>query len=389
MVTINVINDRICGSVGDVPYSVKFTPELYKKLEDLADKANNAETMDEYRHWLETFSTNTVEDMNSLIQDRCEFIYVNQATGEFFLKHKDIISSVPMPEALVNRIYESMDKGIDFNPLVKMWTRWLRNPILRKKMKDGRGKEFSERFFNFVNLEYVHPILYKKYVEEHGFTEEKAEKMATMYQMKITKEGLLNGYKVSRELFHQFDAETGEEIPRYKRTFNVDTGEIESEGLPEFVEQRVFEPAVMGTGGDAFYCEGANGYSIPGHFIKVGCVHRLDSWDKVNTDDHRSCVPGLHFGGLKYISGYSGEIHNIFVDPMHIGAVPDDETGAIRCLQYFVHSSLAGVNGSIYHSSTYAAMTDAEWDQIREDAIIEIESLKAKLEKENDEIKSL
>jgi hypothetical protein len=74
---------------------------------------------------------------------------------------------------------------------------------------------------------------------------------------------------------------------------------------------------------------------------------------------------------------------------MHIGAVPDDETGAIRCLQYFVHSSLAGVNGSIYHSSTYAAMTDAEWDQIREDAIIEIESLKAKLEKENDEIKSL
>ncbi len=55
MVTINVINDRICGSVGDVPYSVKFTPELYKKLEDLADKANNAETMDEYRHWLETF----------------------------------------------------------------------------------------------------------------------------------------------------------------------------------------------------------------------------------------------------------------------------------------------------------------------------------------------
>ena len=32
-------------------------------------------------------------------------------------------------------------------------------------------------------------------------------------------------------------------------------------------------------------------------------------------------------GGLKYIAYYSGEIHNIFVDPMHIGAVPDDETG--------------------------------------------------------------
>jgi hypothetical protein len=125
----------------------------------------------------------------------------------------------------------------------------------------------------------------------------------------------------------------------------------------------------MGTGGDAFYCEGANGYAKPGHFIKVGCTHRLDSWDQVNTDDNDSCVPGLHFGGLKYISGYGGEIHNVFVDPMHIGAVPDDSTGAIRCLQYFVHSSLAGVNGSIYHSSTYAAKTDAQWAEDRKEAV--------------------
>ena len=54
---------------------------------------------------------------------------------------------------------------------------------------------------------------------------------------------------------------------------------------------------------------------------------------------------------------------------MHVGAVPDDETGAIRCLQYFVHSSLAGVNGSIYHSSTYAAKTDAEWEEMRKEAV--------------------
>jgi len=97
----------------------------------------------------------------------------------------------------------------------------------------------------------------------------------------------------------------------------------------------------------------------------------------------------LHFGGLKYISGYGGEIHNVFVDPMHIGAVPDDSTGAIRCLQYFVHSSLVGVNGSIYHSSTYAAMTDAEWDKMREEAVaLSIEKAK-KLKEEQDELNSL
>jgi hypothetical protein len=92
---------------------------------------------------------------------------------------------------------------------------------------------------------------------------------------------------------------------------------------------------------------------------------------------------------LKYISGYGGEIHNVFVDPMHIGAVPDDDLGAIRCLQYFVHSSLAGVNGSIYHSSTYAAMTDAEWDKMREEAVNAFKEEQTKLQNQQDELNSL
>jgi hypothetical protein len=187
--------------------------------------------------------------------------------------------------------------------------------------------------------------------------------------MKVTKEGLLNGYKVSCEILHKFDSETGEQVDRYKRTFNVDTGEIENDGKPEIVEERLFEPAVMGARGDAFSCVGPNGFPGLGHFIKVGCVHALDSWDQVNCDDDSSFVPGLHIGGLKYINGYSGEIHNVFVDPMHVGAVPDDESGAIRCKQYFVHSSLAGVNGSIYHSSSYAELTDTEWKDMLKMAV--------------------
>ena len=109
----------------------------------------------------------------------------------------------------------------------------------------------------------------------------------------------------------------------------------------------------------------------------------------MNTNDNQSCVKGLHFGGLKYIAYYSGEIHNIFVDPMHVGAVPDDETGAIRCLQYFVHSSLAGVNGSIYHSSTYAAKTDAEWEEMRKEAVQDYSDIKVDIDQEIAEINSL
>ena len=387
MISLNVIDGNIVGSYGETPFSVTYNEELYKQMQELAKKADRAETIAELQGIMDTFEGLAVEDYTKLIQDKCEHIFVNKATGEFFLKTGDVISNIPMPSALVERIYESMDMGLDFMPLIKMWTRWLRNPILWKKMHAGTGVEFSERFFNFINLKYVHPVLYKELVEEKGLSGDVAIKKATMYQMKITKEGLLNGYKVSSEILHKFDAETGEMVDRYKRTFNVDTGEIESEGLPEFVEDRLFQPAIMGDGGDPFYCEGPNGYSKPGHFIKVGCVHRLASWDQVNTNDYQSCVPGLHFGGLEYINRISGEIHNIFVDPMHIGAVPDDNTGAIRCLQYFVHSSLAGVNGSIYHSSTYAAMTDSQWATARKEAVEKsssrIEDIKAKIARIN------
>jgi hypothetical protein len=371
MISLNVINGHISGSYGNESFSVSYDKDLYQAMLLVADSANNAATVEDYNLALREFFTLTLQDYTKLIQDKCEFIYINPVTKEFFLKHGTSITDVPMPKALVDRIYESMDMGIDFEPLVKLWTRWLRNPILRKKIDNGNGEDFSERMFNFINMKYVHPKLKAELIAKHGLSDEVAIERATMYQIKITKEGLLNGYKVSTEILHKFDTETGGVVDRYKRTFNANTGEIESEGLPEFVEDRLFQPAVQGTSGDAFYCEGPNGFAKPGHFIKVGCVHRLESWDQVDARDNVSCVKGLHFGGLVYINSYSGEIHNVFVDPMHIGAIPDDDTGAIRCLQYFVHSSLVGVNGSIYHSSTYAAKTDAEWAKMRVEIVNE------------------
>tara|TARA_R110002012_G_scaffold2124_7_gene10154 strand:- start:3853 stop:5007 length:1155 start_codon:yes stop_codon:yes gene_type:complete len=365
MIHVSIIDDNLVGSYGDKPFSVPMDLDLYSELAEVANKANAAATVEDYNAALDTFESLLEVDYTEVIVDGADgLIYVNPVTKEFFLKHKEEVSTVPMPQALVDRIYDSLDKGINYMPLIKMWTRWLRNPILMKK----GGTDFSNRFFNFVNMKYVHPKMKQELMEEHGLTEEVAEKRATMYQMKITQEGLLNGYKVSREVMHAYDPETGEQVDRYKRTFNPDTGEIDSEGLPEHVENRLFEPSVMANGGDSFYCEGTNGTGL-GHFIKVGCTHYLDSWDKVNTNDTQSCVKGLHVGGLKYIAWYSGEIHNVFIDPMHIGAVPDDVDGAIRCKQYFVHSSLSGVNGSIYHSSTYASKTDEEWEQMRTEAI--------------------
>lgn len=389
MITINVIDNRISGSYGDTPFSVNLDYDLYDRMMEVAAKQDQVETMEQYNELMEEFAVLTIQDYKTTIQTECPYIHVNEVTNQFFLKHNDVVSTVPMPQALVDRILTSVDKDVDFMPLVKMWVRFLRNPVLAQKMKNGNGEDFARRFFNFINLEYVHPQLRDQLMEDHGLSREVAEERATMYQMKITKEGLLNGYKVSREILHKYDTETGEEIPRYGRTFNPDTGEIESDGLPEHVEDRLFEPAVMGNSGAAFSCEGPNGYNSNGHFIKVGCTHRLPDWSYVNTDDYSSCVPGLHFGGLKYIAYYTGEIHNVFVDPMHVGAVPDDETGAIRCLQYFVHSSLAGVNGSIYHSSSYAAKTDEEWEEMRREAVHAFSEEKLSIDRKTAEMNAL
>ena len=372
MISINVIGDLISGSYGNTPFSRTYEKDIYDQMVVLADEADQAGTVEEYNGILAEFSLLATEDLNARTQVSNLFggVFLHKdAAGRYFMETDEgLLSDVCLPQSLVDRILDSSDARIDTTPLAKLWMRWLRNPILRKKSKEGKGEEFTKRFFEFIDMKYVHPRLKIEYMEDHGLSEELATQRATMYQVKITKAGLVNAFKVSREILHKYDSETGEEVPRYQRTFNIDTGEIESDGLPEHVEDRLFEPAVWHHG-DKFYCEGANGYSDPQYFIKVGCVHRLPSWDMVDTNDDRSCVKGLHVGGLKYIAWYTGEIHNVFVDPMHVGAVPDSQDGAIRCLQYFVHSSLVGVNGSIYHSSKYAELTDEQWEEMKSEII--------------------
>lgn len=386
MITLNVIDDNIVGSYGETPFSVPFSKEAYEQMQKLEEKAADCASVKALSKVYEKFAECIAEQSSAAMSEKFENIYVDGKTGKYYLKVGKVISKAAMPQALVERIELSLDKGIDITPLIKFWTRWLRNPILHAKTKAGKGELFSQKMFDFLNMKYVNPTLKQQFMDNDGYSEEKAAERATMYQIKITKEGLLNGFKVSQEVEHKYLADGDEDnnpkrVNRYKRTFNVDTGEIESDGKPDTVEERLFQPAVMGTSGDAFYCEGPNGFKEPGHFIRVGCRHYLPSWDMVDTNDDHSCVKGLHVGGLYYINYYSGEIHNVFIDPMHIGAVPDSRDGAIRCKEYFVHSSLAGVNGSIYNSSTYASMTDKEWATVREEAVQalneKIEALKA------------
>ena len=367
MLTFEVIEDQIAGSINGEPFSIDFDAKIYKSLQKLETDLEEMTDVKAFTEMLEKAKVIVTKDLATVIETECEYVKVNRKTGAFHLFYNEKLSSIPMPKELVERILASQDKGIDFMPLIKMWVRFLRNPNLNMP---GKGAAFAQKFFNFVNMKYVHPELMKEF-EDDGFSSEEATKRATMYQMKITKEGLLNGYKVSSEVLVKYEEDEKGDIvqtDRYSRTFDVNTGKITGTEFPEHVEDRLFEPAMMGQGGDAFSCVGKNGFDDAQHFIKVGCTHSLSSWDQVNINDNTSCVKGLHIGGLYYINSIAGEIHNIFVDPMNVGAVPNDSTGAIRCKEYFVHSSLTGVNGSIYHSSTYAKATDDQWQDMLDKA---------------------
>lgn len=380
MINVNLIGKALTGSYGDKTFGVTYTPEKYKKMLELSQAAANAATMEELKEILSDFELLTKESRKEVIETKNPHIYVNENTGKYYLKTSSgVISSVPMPLSLVNRINESFDKGIDFEPLIKMWTRFLRNP-------KAKSPFFAERFVNYVNLMYTNPKQRDELVTKEGLSFEKATELATVYELKITQEGLLNGYKVSQEILVKYvpneDGSAAVQKPRYQKTFDPNTGEITSEGIPDFVEDRVFQPAIMGTSGDKFYC----GEDL-GHIIRVGQLHRLPDWSYVNCNDNQSCVKGLHVGGLNYIKNISGEIHNVFIDPMHIGAIPDDKVGAMRVLQYFVHSSMTGVNRGLYHSSSYAKLTDSQWEEMRAQIIKDLGTLSETQQKDNEKIK--
>lgn len=378
--TVNVSGNSIVGSVKGESYGVAHTPEKYQELVDLAKAVNEANTRAEQDEAIRVFKLAAVEDFSVTMATACPNVHVNKATGKFYLKADNgKVSKHAIPKKFVNRILESVEKGIDVTPLIKFWTRLLRNPNFTH--------DFARLVCGYVSNLYTDFDLVEKLMSEKGVSHEVAVERATGLQTPITNEGLLVTYKVSREIKHKYEmqdvngVQTKVRAPRYVSTtvvVNDVTGETKTtEGLPEFIEDRIFEPAIVGQSYDAFYCG-----SVLGHIIKVGERHYLENWNQVDCRNYISAVKGLHVGNLDYIDGFRsyGETHNVFVDPMYIGAVTNDGTGALRVKEYFVYDSFAGVCRSIYHSSTYAAMTDAAWEVMRQEAIEETNKKKAEVE---------
>lgn len=366
MIVVNRMGDNISVSCRDKSFSTLFTDAKFEKLMDISKQSLSIKSMTELQELLKTVEDLCKYDLKEKVESFHQDIYVQPVTNKFYLKVNGKVTSIAMPEALVRRIRESVEKKIDITPVVKCWERFLMN-------QKAATPDFADRFADYIDLIYVDPAKVAEQMEK-GLSREIAEKLASTYEVKITMEGLIACYKVSQEVDWKFVAdENGQpkKVDRYTRTFDENTGKITGDSRDNMkMEDRLFMPKVQGDRGDAFYCEGPNGFKEPGHFIKVGCVHRLESWEQVDLRDDVDCVKGLHVGGLSYIATWGGEIHTCLVDPMHIGAIcAYSGSKAIRVLQYFVDGSFVNVNHGIYHSSEYAKKTDDERKTIREEIL--------------------
>lgn len=368
-ITVNRINDSITGSFRGKAFGVSFSEERYRQMKDLETRANEAGTMGELKEIEEAFEPLTHEDYKSVIESQSPYLYVNSVTNQFFLKYNNQQSKEPLPQAFVDLIIKSTEKGLDVKPLVKCWARFLRNP--------NYSAEKARLFAFYISQTYTDPTQLQKFRKE-GVAEDRAVDMATTYQTPITKEGLICTYKVSKEITEKYVKDESVEggvkkVSKYNYEVDEETGLKTYANKDMEVEDRVFEPAVQGKNGDEFIRLTPAGAEVGrGHIIKVGEVHQLPDWKMVDTRDNVSCVKGLHCGNLDYIRGYQNDdtvTHYVFVDPMHIGAVVQDNSGALRVKQYMVYKSFAGVNRSLYHSSEYSKLTDAEYDKLVQEAV--------------------
>jgi hypothetical protein len=378
MIIVNRQGDMITGSVNGTAFGVTFSEEKYKLMTDLRDKADEVDTMEELHKIVEEFTPLTQESFKEMVETASRYVLVNKHTNKYYLKYGGKVSKHPFPQELTDRILKSLEKGIDITPLVKCWARFLRPVKGRPDYTPARGKLFAQ----YINALYTDDVRMSKLMTEEGLSEAIARAATTDTQVAITQEGLLVGYKVSEEITKKYvknEEQDGgiKEVDRFDYDVDEFSGD-KSTIKPKHVEDRVFQPAVMRQSGDKFYCG-----DYLGHIIKVGQVHYLPEWSQVNCNDKSVGVGGLHVGGLRYIQGYQGpgkETHNVFIDPADIGAIVGLGTGndgAMRVRRYFVHSSFAGPNKGIYHSSKYAAQNDAEYAEYMKE-VVEATAMKQK-----------
>jgi hypothetical protein len=394
MITINLVGDKITGVCNGTVYSVTYSQSKYDEMKAIYDTFQQVETMADAKELMKKFDAIAVESLKEKVETKSDHLFYNEKTGKFYLRSGDKISSVPMPKRLADDILDAAEKQLPVEPIVKFWTRLLRNPNIKNR-KDA--EKWTDSVVEYVTRLFVSPVLKDKYLEE-GYSEEVAIKLATVRQTPFTMEGLVCTKKVVTPLYdrsmYKYVLDENGESKRVLRdvvevSIDEDTGKVDK--TIKYSEDWVFQPYIMGTGGDAFHCGSDDKV---GHIIRVGQEMWLDSWNQVNCDFSAAGVKGIHTGNQDYINGYEKSDNvtlNCFVDPSEIGAVACYDQ-VLRVKALFPHSikDREDDNKNLYHSSTYAAMKDLEYQKAIEEVIQKFtekaEKLKQQVDKEKNEI---
>lgn len=355
---LNKIGDRLSGMIGEHKYNVPFSAELYASLKKAEENFENAESMDAAKAVIEATLPLVQVKVQEIVTTKCIYLVFNNATNKYYLTNKGVVSSHPVPKALVDWIIESVEKEIDFMPVVKAWTRFLRNPNF--------SSANAERFAKYLTTTVVDYKEKARLIAEEGVTDEVATQRATFRDVSLTRNGLISTYKYGQIKYKKFNAEDGKLIDRYEKTYDEETGQVTVK-LPEFAEEYYLIPPVVGESHDPVMIDGGE----KKHRIQVGSIHTLQ-WNQVDThNDNMS--KGLWIGGLSYIKAYDAPdrlLMNCFVDPANIGSFyRGSDFDALKVKEYFVHSAVFAPNKNLYRESDYDAHTQREWDKLRSEAI--------------------
>jgi len=367
---INKLGDRLSGIIGETKYNVLFTDELYAALKVQETAFEAAETMEEAQAVLAATLPLVQTTVSEIVTTACKELVFNSKTNRYYLKSRGVVSSIPVPKILVDWIIESIEKKIDYMPVVYAWTRFLRNPYFTK--------DKAERFASYLTTTVVDHKEKERLMTEDGLSSEVATERSTFRDVSLTKTGLISTYKYGRVIFTKFNKETGERVDRYTKVYDEESGKV-SITLPDYAEDYALEPPIMGQGCDPVSINGGE----KAHRIVVGAIHTLD-WNEVNTNND-SMSAGLWIGGLSYIKAYDAPdrlLMNCFVDPANIASFyRGGNFDALKVREYFVHSAVFAPNKNLYRESEYDAHTTKEWEKLRSEAISLSE---AKIKKQQD-----
>ena len=235
----------------------------------------------------------TMIDPAARIANKSDHRFEFDGVSKMYLKG----TSDAIPEFMVKRLLEYIDKNLNVDALVNFWKHLLLNP----------DKGVRSQLFGFL--------------ENNGHP--------------ITEKGYFLAYKAV-QVKRKYDRETGE--PILIKEYDEDTGELIEE---TYTQNMSFKP----------YHSGSHGM-----IVNVGDPVQMPR-EECDNDPERTCSSGLHVGSMEYVHdfGYSaGVILEVLVSPRNVVAVPHDYNNTkMRCCEYYPIAISNGENKSIYMESDY------------------------------------